>query len=167
MKITCSLLSVTIAVTIVVAISHAEASMAASLSSPLQRFLAGEYELTTKVDDLPSSIQTALFKRMKHDPRLGNPDDQFNATDVVNPKHPMRRLIVAGHSPTSWFICYEHGGRGYHRQLVIIATDTGTPKILFSGRFNATVSSYKELREAVQRNLVPDETAEAERYGYY
>jgi hypothetical protein len=162
-----ALLLIAIAVSIVAAAPYPVESPAGSLPLPLQQLLRVKYEPVSTVDGLPSSIQAALFGRMKHDPRLANPGTLFNATDVVNSKLPMRRLIVAGGSPNSWFICYEHGGRGYHRQLVIFATDTDTPKIIFAGRFTAEVKSYKELREVVQRNLIPDETADAERYSYY
>jgi len=167
MKILDILMSVTVVVAVILSVSAPTPSMAASLPAALQSFLATDYTLIATVEGLPMPIQAALFGRMKHDPRLANPGARFNATDVVDPEYPMRRLIVAGHTPTSWFICYENGGRGYHRTLVIMASDAGTPRIVFAGRFTATVRSYTDMRAAIERNLIPDETVETERYGFY
>jgi hypothetical protein len=37
----------------------------------------------------------------------------FNASDVVDPKRPMRRFIVGGVSSDYVLVAYEQGGRGY------------------------------------------------------
>ena len=39
--------------------------------------------------------------------------ENFNATDVVDGKSPMRRFIVAGIDESSVLVALEHGGRGY------------------------------------------------------
>jgi hypothetical protein len=148
-------------------VAHAVAEPTTQLPPPLQDFLARQYKVTTNVADLPSDVRTALFERMHFDPRLANPGEHFNSTDVINSKYPMRRLIVAGGSPTSWFICYEHGGYAYHRQLVIFTINAGKPRLEFSGRFFAAVHNYQELKDAVKNRSVPDETGQAEQFGYY
>jgi hypothetical protein len=48
---------------------------------------------------------------------------RFNATDVVDTRLPMRRLIGFSVSNTESFIWYEHGGRGYHQHLVRFRND--------------------------------------------
>ncbi len=134
---------------------------------PLQNFLAQKYQPITTVDGIPQNIKEALLKRMKHDPRIANPGEKFNKTDLINARYPMRRLVVAGKTDSSCFICYEHGGRGYHLELVIFNTEKEVPKLEFVGRFFAKISSLEQLVEAIRNDLIRDETVEAERYGYY
>src|SRR5439155_21612082 len=107
----------------------------------------------------------SLLCLMKDDQRLRNPDKRFNSTDVVNRRLPMRRLIVAGGLPTSSLVCYEPGGRGYVRHLLIFGVRDDRVELQFSGSVGAKVTSLRELRKAIREGHVSDNTRDAS--GHY
>lgn len=131
----------------------------------LAQLTTADYQPVSRVDDIPAGVRAALFGLMKHDPRLANPGERFNSTDVVDRRFPMRRLIVAAGLPTSWFVCYEHGGRGYVRHLVIFGVQGDKVELWFSGSVAANVTSLRDLRKAVRDGHVTDNTRDAN--GYY
>jgi hypothetical protein len=131
----------------------------------LTALLTADYRPVSKVDSIPAAVRAALFSLMKDDPRLANPGERFNSTDVVDRRFPMRRLIVAGGLPTSWLVCYEHGGRGYVRHLVIFAVQGDKTELRFSGLVGVEVTSLRDLRKAVRDGHVTDNTRDAD--GYY
>src|SRR5262245_2543169 len=47
--------------------------------------LTEQYALATTVQQIPPAVMADLSARMKHDPRLANPGERFNVTDVVDP----------------------------------------------------------------------------------
>ena len=81
----------------------------------------------------------------------------FDATDVVTGK-PIRRLLLAGHATTRWFVAYERGGRGH--DLVLVIFDSGAkapePTLLARGTAGAHDDqagwrvSLAELRAALK-----------------
>jgi len=131
----------------------------------LVKVLTANYQPVSRVDAIPAGVRAALFGLMKDDPRLANPDERFNSTDVVDRRFPMRRLIVAGGLPTSWLVCYEHGGRGYVRHLVIFGVQDDRVESQFSGSVGAKVTSLRELRKAIREGHVSDNTRDAS--GHY
>lgn len=131
----------------------------------LAELTTADYQPVSRVNDIPAGVRAALFSLMKHDPRLADPGEPFNSTDVVDRRLPMRRLIIAGGLPTSWVVCYEHGGRGYVRRLVIFAVQGAKVELRFSGSVAARVTSLRDLRKAVRDGHVTDNTHDAS--GYY
>lgn len=87
-----------------------------------------------------------LLARMKHDPRLANPGERFNSTDLIDARYPTRRLVLAGGDSRSWFVSYEHGGRGYHRHLVIFTQSDGRPRLTYARTFLSGAATLDELR---------------------
>jgi hypothetical protein len=100
--------------------------------SPEQAFLTAKYSLVTTVARIPPAVLTYLSARMKHDARLANPEERFNSTDIIDTRYPMRRLVLAGVESRSWFVSYEHGGRGYHRHLVVFTRSGDRVKLAYA-----------------------------------
>ena len=62
---------------------------------------------------LPHDVN-ALLGRQKDGPEgIADAGEQFNRTDVVDGRLPMRRFILAGSSLDSLLVAYEQGGRAY------------------------------------------------------
>jgi hypothetical protein len=65
------------------------------------------------LDHLPAAIRADLHS---HAPELPPADGPFNASDVgVGPR---TRFIAAVHYKDRYVVAYEHGGRGYHVDLL-------------------------------------------------
>jgi hypothetical protein len=125
--------------------------------SPRHNFpLTEKYVLATAVEQIPPGVMADLSARMKHDPRLANPGERFNRTDVVDPRSPMRRLVLAGLGARSWFVTYEHGGRGYHRHLVVYAQRGGRPTLAYAATFGSEVATLEELRRLVNNGQMTE-----------
>ena len=118
--------------------------------------LTEKYVLATTVEQIPPGVMADLSARMKHDPRLANPGERFNRTDVVDPRYPMRRLVLAGLGARSWFVTYEHGGRGYHRHLVVYAQRDGRPMLAYAGTFGSEAATLEELRQLVRNRQITE-----------
>lgn len=99
---------------------------------PIKKFLEQNFEPVHSVEAMDKNVLALLVSKFRDDQRLANPDDPFDATDVITGK-PRRRLIGAGKSPGAWFIEYEHGGRGLHSHLVIFSDEGGEWRIVYSG----------------------------------
>jgi hypothetical protein len=118
--------------------------------------LTEQYALVTTVQQIPPAVMADLSARMKHDPRLANPGERFNRTDVVDPRYPMRRLVLVGLGARSWFVSYEHGGRGYHRHLVVYAQRDGRPTLAYAGTFVSDAATLEELRRLVDNKQITE-----------
>jgi hypothetical protein len=118
--------------------------------------LTEKYVLATTVEQIPPAVMADLSARMKHDPRLANPGERFNRTDVIDPRYPMRRLVLAGLGARSWFVSYEHGGRGYHRHLVVYAQRDGRPVLAYAGTFGSEAATLEELRQLVRSRQITE-----------
>jgi len=125
-------------------------------SAPRNFPLTEKYVLATTVEQIPPAVMADLSARMKHDPRLANPREPFNRTDVVDPRYPMRRLVLGGLGARSWFVSYEHGGRGYHRHLVVYAQRDGRPTLAYAATFVSEVATLEELRRLVNNGQVSE-----------
>ena len=122
--------------------------------SPEQAFLTAKYSLVTTVERIPRAVLTCLFARAKpswkHDARLANPGERFNSTDIIDTRYPMRRLVLAGVESRSWFVSYEHGGRGYHRHLVVFTRSGDWVKLAYARTFLSKAATLEELRQLVK-----------------
>lgn len=69
-------------------------------------------------DQLPAAIRVDLHI---HAPELSQADGPFNASDMgVGPR---TRFIAAVHYKDRYVVAYEHGGRGYHVDLLTYSGD--------------------------------------------
>src|SRR5262245_57085064 len=118
--------------------------------------LTEQYTLARTVQEIPRAVMADLSARMQHDPRLANPGDRFNRTDVVDPRYPMRRLVLAGLGARSWFVSSDDGGRGYHRHLVVYAQRDGRPMLAYAGTFVSEAATLEERRRLVDDKQVTE-----------
>ena len=65
------------------------------------------------------------FASLCGDCLLADVGEPFNSTDVITPALPARRLLVAGVSASTWFLEYEHGGRGLHSHFALFEMRDG------------------------------------------
>ena len=95
-----------------------------SISKPMTKglrkgFLSAEFKTHLELRDLPPNLYSKLFEILDGQ-KMANPNERFNATDVViHAEIPHRRLILAGSSRDLAFVYYEHGGIGHHEHLLI------------------------------------------------
>jgi hypothetical protein len=68
---------------------------------------------------IPEAVLNELLSHFDDGPRLADQSEPFNATDIGS-SLPSRRLVLAGHRGTEWFVAYEHGGRGHDLDLVVL-----------------------------------------------
>ncbi len=85
---------------------------------------------------IPDSVLNALLSHFVDDRRLADRSEPFNATDIGSTL-PSRRLVLAGHSRTEWFVAYEHGGRGHHLDLVVLDVRGAVVRTVLSTSLNA------------------------------
>ena len=123
-------------------------------SAATAALVSTRYTLVTSVDRIPRGVLSDMLARMPHDPRLANPEDWLNKTDVVDARYPVRRLVLAGINGESAFVIYEHGGRGYHRHLVIYAQPDGQPQLAYAGAFVSEAATIEQVRMLVHSGLV-------------
>jgi hypothetical protein len=124
--------------------------------------LKGDYQVVQRFHDLPEEIQTAILpkpKKLTQDTidfyrrlgrteeqikreeqtensyhcRMAEPNEKFNATDVLDEDLPSRRFITGGFSKDYAFVFYEHGGYGYYQPLVIMKRYSGKSELIFMG----------------------------------
>src|SRR2546430_5374564 len=70
----------------------------------IQTFGSEPWMLVRRVDQINPAVLAALSRRcFPGDRRIANPGAAFNPTDVVN-RHPRRRLLLAGHLTSRWFV---------------------------------------------------------------
>ena len=141
---------------LVTATTGAVSASTASQDDAAQVFLTARYTFVTSVRRIPPSVMTELLVRMKYDARLADPGASFNSTDVIDPSYPMRRLILAGIDARSWFVSYEHGGRGYHRHLVVFTERDGRPQLAYAGTFLPDAATVEELRQLVRNGSMQE-----------
>ena len=89
----------------------------------------GDFTLVKDTEAIPANIKQS-FAEITREPSfaLANPGQEYQATDVVNPKKPRlpsRRLILAGRCADKWFIHYERGGIGHYYAIVLLSAEGG------------------------------------------
>lgn len=118
------------------------------------KFGGTSWSLVRRVSEISPAVRSALSRRFfAEDPRMADPGGAFSSTDLVRVvPAPRRRLLLAGHVGTRWFVAYEVGGRGYHHTLVEYELGRGAPRLtlLARGMFVKEHSRRVELGEIVR-----------------
>lgn len=114
----------------------------------------GDFTIIKDTEAIPANVKQS-FAEITREPSfaLANPGQEYQATDVVNPKKPRlpwRRLIFAGRCGDKWFIHYERGGIGHYYAMVLLSADGGKrPQFLWGGVGFSGAQSLPELRALV------------------
>jgi hypothetical protein len=109
------------------------ASFRAGASSPERPsdFQPSHYRLVHGKSEVPAAVLDS-FSALCGGCPLADIGAPFNATDIVYPGLPARRLVSAGASRTQWFLEYEHGGRGLHSHFALFELRDGTASCLWA-----------------------------------
>ena len=101
----------------------------------VQQLLSGDCATIGTSQELPDSIKNA-FATLTHTKPFALADlgAGFNATDLIAPGLPGRRLVFAGRCQDRWFIEYEHGGIGKSIALMVLRTNPDTSVTFVWGR---------------------------------
>jgi hypothetical protein len=141
----------TLVVATVLALFGSSEGALASPESPLADLLKTKYTPATKVDQIPRPVRNALLAL---DPRgMANPGEDFNA-GCVQGAGPGRRLILAGGTPTRWFVFFEQGGFVTSRHLVVLEVNHGKAVCSYSCSPSTNVSTFEGLSKAVEEGNV-------------
>lgn len=76
---------------------------------------------------------------------LANPGQPFQATDVVGPKLPWRRLLFGGVSNDRCVVFYEIGGFAPYRAVVVLDVSGKTPVLTWGGAGGKNPADMREL----------------------
>lgn len=126
----------------------------------------GNFTIVKDTEGIPANIKQS-FAEITREPSfaLANPGQEYQATDVVNPRKPRlpwRRLVFAGRCGDKWFIHYERGGIGHYYALVLLSADGGNrPQLLWGGVGFSGAQNLAELRALVVAERF------SERHSYY
>jgi hypothetical protein len=129
------------------------------LSADQKRHLFdGSCRSTTSIDGLPLSIQNAFASVTQDKPfALAKPGARFNATDLIEPGLPRRRLVYAGTCEDRWLIEYEKGGIGLSVQVMALRLEqNGDVHFLWGGSGFSKVNSIEDLQSAIVRGEFSD-----------
>jgi hypothetical protein len=113
-----------------------------------------DFDTIARVEKLPAGVRKLLPIGM------ANPNEGFDATDVDHGRA-SRRLIVAGDSAKCDFVCYEHGGIGYHLHLVIFVDRIMGTKRVFEGRIQSEAvdaATIADIKTLIRSGKIPDDT---------
>jgi hypothetical protein len=125
----------------------------------VQRLLSGNCTTINTAGELPETIKSAFATITRDKPfSLADPGSRFNATDVIEPGLPRRRLVLAGRCENRWFIEYEHGGIGMSTALMVLRVNSDRSVSLVWGRaLRGGAKNIKELRAALSGAAYYDE----------
>ena len=88
-----------------------------------------------QVAEIPAPVLDAFWRAYgDSDPsrRIADPNQPFQATDLVQKELPWRRLIAAAASPRAAFVLYEKGGRAKTRHLFLVCLADGAAQGAYS-----------------------------------
>jgi hypothetical protein len=117
----------------------------------VQRLLTGDCTSIHEQGGFPDPIKNAFARLTEDKPfALAAPGKRFNATDVIEPGLPRRRLVLGGHCDDRWFIEYEHGGIGRSVAVIVLRINPDQSVTLVWGRpLKENESTLEHLRSAL------------------
>lgn len=129
------------------------------LSTDQKRHLFdGACRSVNSTDALPITIQNAFASITQDKPfALANPGARFNATDVIEPGLPRRRMVFAGACENRWFIEYEKGGIGLSVQVMVLRVEQNSDvHFVWGGWSFRSVASFAALQTAIVSDAFED-----------
>jgi hypothetical protein len=117
----------------------------------VRQLLSGNCTTVVESRKLPDQIKNGFATITRDKPfALADPGARFNATDVMEPGLPRRRLVLAGGCDDRWFIEYEHGGIGLSIALMVLRINRDQSVTLLWGRpLREKARNLDELRTAL------------------
>ena len=143
-------------VLIVAALMLCASPLVAGVLDSLSR---SDVRVYTRLRDIDTSALAALKRQFSDDDRrLADRGAGFEATDAIGPENfPARRLVLAARAGDTWFIHYEHGGRGYHSHLVALTRADHSWRRTYAAAAFKVYDTLPKLRAAIRAHRF-DET---------
>jgi hypothetical protein len=122
------------------------------LSAALRARVRDErFQLVTSIRGLPLGVRDelqSLFGTPTLD--IAEPDDEFQATDVViNPKLPRRRLVAAGCSMSYCLVYYERGGIAHTWHVALFHWTPEATRFEWGGTAPGGLNTIDGVRKAI------------------
>jgi hypothetical protein len=84
---------------------------------------------------LPDPVREALAAALgQPQPRMADPGQRWNSSDLGSGDLPRRQLVRAAHSESAWVIDYRQGGFAASYHVVVIAAGSEEARLLWRGR---------------------------------
>jgi hypothetical protein len=124
----------------------------AGMSSTDRRdFLNADFTILRKVAELPAGIKK-LYMVNGGRVAMANPGEEFEATDLIDPDLPRRRLIFAGVAGDRVFIHYERGGRSHSYLVALFRLKSPDLAVgLWSG-YRGRAEDFEQMRRIVSED---------------
>jgi hypothetical protein len=116
----------------------------------------GKAEMIRSMKDLPAAIvQACASASSSHDFHLANPDEKFQATDVITEQRlPGKRLIWAAHIPGYYLVHYESGGIAHMFHLLLVAESPSGARVVWSAGSYGPVEDYDAFLSALDTKKI-------------
>jgi len=95
--------------------------------------------------ELPPEVRGILGARRDGLEGIADRGGKFNATDVINPKLPMRRFSLAGVAQNCALVAVERGGRGYSVEVLLFERSANSWNIQTFASLKSAPRSLPEL----------------------
>lgn len=133
-------------------ISGIQVAGPAVLSAALRAHVKNErFGIVTSIRGLPIGVRDGLqmlFGSQTLD--IAQPGAEFQATDViVNPRLPIRRLVVAGCSTDHCLVYYERGGIAHRWQVALFHWTPAATRFEWGGIAPGGLATIDDVRNAV------------------
>lgn len=124
----------------------------------IQLLINGDCATIRASRELPDQIKNAFATITHTKPfALADPGAGFNATHLIDPGLPGRRLMLAGRSQDRWFIEYEHGGEAKSVALMVLRTNPDRSVTFVWGRqLTHGATNVGQLRAALSNGAYLD-----------
>ncbi|HYX53325.1 MAG TPA: hypothetical protein VE783_07720 [Candidatus Limnocylindrales bacterium] len=119
-----------------------------SLSPNALYDLPGPFTPIATISELPQPVKAALAMAFRQNTlQIADPGKPFNATDVVDERLPMRRLIFAGQAGERFVVHYERGGRGHsYYALVFDVKDHNSAALIGAASYRQAARNIAKLK---------------------
>ena len=104
---------------------------------------------------LPRAVTSALGRQKAGLEGIADIRENFNATDVVDSRLPMRRFVVGGASSTAALVAYEQGGRSHSFHAVAFSLGRSGWSEVGEWTLNENPYTLRAVLEVVDRKNYP------------
>jgi len=128
-----------------------QATGAGALSGALRAHVQDErFGIVTSIRGLPLGVRDGLqtlFGSPKLD--IAEPGAEFQVTDVVNPKLPIRRLVAAGCSTDHCLVYYERGGIPHTFHVALLHWTPAATRFEWGGAAPGGLATIDDVQTAI------------------
>ena len=130
-----------------------------SANKHVRRFLSANFHVVHRTREVEPAVLALLRSKLGADPRLAEPDQIFQGSDVVDPRNlPRRQFVLAGYEPGFWFVDYIQGGFAPCHHLVLFSQVNTGWTIVFAGDLFPKQKTLSGIRNAVRNGRLLPQT---------